>query len=47
MEYKRLIIAMLTEIREDDVIFLQHIYTLVKRHKEKVGGDGDSQKNVE
>lgn len=37
MEYKRLIIAMIAEIKEDDVIFLQQIYTLVKRHAEKKG----------
>ena len=45
MEYKRLIIAMIAEVREDDVIFLQHIYTLVRRHMKKVGGDNDSQKD--
>ncbi|MBD5524536.1 MAG: hypothetical protein HDR04_08965 [Lachnospiraceae bacterium] len=47
MEYKRLIIAMITEIKEDDVIFLQYIYTLVRRHMEKMGGDSDNQKGSE
>lgn len=37
MEYKRLIIAMITEVREDDVIFLQQIYTMVKKHVEAAG----------
>ncbi len=37
MEYKRLIIAILAEIKEDDVIFLQQIYALMKRHVEKKG----------
>lgn len=36
MEYKRLIMKMLGEIsEEDDLVFLQQIYTLVKRHMEK------------
>lgn len=37
MEYKRLIIALITEVRDDDVIFLNQIYTMVKRHVEKTG----------
>ena len=47
MEYKRLIIAMITNIKEDDVIFLQYIYTLVRRHMEKVGNDNNNQKGSE
>ena len=47
MEYKRLIIAMITEIKEDDVIFLRQIYALIRRHMEKVGIDSDSQKAVD
>ena len=39
MEYKRLIIAMITEIKEDDVRFLKRIYTLVKKHIERIGID--------
>ena len=39
MEYKRLIIAMITEIKEEDVRFLKRIYTLVKKHIERIGID--------
>lgn len=35
MIYKRLIIAMLAEINEEDVKFLRRLYTLVKIHVEK------------
>lgn len=35
MEYKRLIVAMITEIENDDVRFLRRIYTLIKMHIEK------------
>lgn len=36
MEYKLLIMKMLEKIsEEDDLIFLRHIYTLVRLHVEK------------
>lgn len=37
MEYKRLILIMMTQVEEDDVIFLQQIYTFIKRHLENKG----------
>lgn len=38
MEYKRLIMDMISKISEEDTIFLRQIYTLIKRHIEKAGG---------
>lgn len=37
MEYKRLIMVMIRAIKEDDVIFLQYIYTIIKKHVEAAG----------
>ncbi len=37
MEYKRLIIAMIKAIKEDDTIFLHYIYTIIKKHVEAAG----------
>lgn len=37
MEYKRLILIMMEQVEEDDVIFLQQIYTFVKKHLENKG----------
>ncbi len=37
MEYKRLILIMMTQVEEDDVIFLQQVYTFMKIHLENKG----------
>lgn len=37
MEYKRLITEMIEKISEEDTIFLSQIYTLIKRHVDKLG----------
>ncbi len=35
MEYKRKVVELLEEIEDSDIIFLNQIYTLIKRHIEK------------
>lgn len=36
MEYKRIIMEMINkEVREEDVVFLRQLYTIIKRHIEK------------
>jgi len=35
MELKKKIIGLLEQIEEDDIIFLNQIYTIIKRHVEK------------
>lgn len=38
MGYKMIIIKMLEKIDDDEVIFLNQIYTIIKRHIEKKEG---------
>lgn len=39
MDYKYLILKLLGEIGDNDVVFLNQIYTIMKKHMEKQGGN--------